>query len=342
MRLPNGYGSIVKLSGNRRNPYGVRITTGFTYDGKQQRKFIGYFPKRAEALAALAEYNERPYNLDARNFTFQDVWYQVCKTRYKNDNGRADNRSYNAAFKHCANWYSLNFFDIRTPDLQAMIDSLPTWAQKKALRIVLNKMYKLALENDWVYKNYASYIVMPPEPPSNMHNPFTPDELQIMFNRADEHLGIKMVLILCYSGMRPSELLNTEKENVHLEERYIIGGMKTTSGKNRYIPIAEKIFPFIKEFYNMAASNYLISPPGERAHMSYDRFNTNYLHPAMNILGFKHLGHDGRHTCATLLDNAGVNNIIKKKILGHSTKDITEKVYTHKTIDQLIEAINLI
>ena len=55
-----------------------------------------------------------------------------------------------------------------------------------------------------------------------------------------------------------------------------------------------------------------------------------------------HLPHDGRHTCATLLDNAGVNDTIKKKILGHSGKDVTQKVYTHKTIQQLLDAINLI
>ena len=29
MRLPNGYGGVVKLSGNRRRPYAARITTGW-------------------------------------------------------------------------------------------------------------------------------------------------------------------------------------------------------------------------------------------------------------------------------------------------------------------------
>lgn len=28
MKLPNGYGSVAKLTGNRRRPYMVRITTG--------------------------------------------------------------------------------------------------------------------------------------------------------------------------------------------------------------------------------------------------------------------------------------------------------------------------
>lgn len=34
MKLPNGYGSIVKLKGNRRKPYQVRITKGFTDERK--------------------------------------------------------------------------------------------------------------------------------------------------------------------------------------------------------------------------------------------------------------------------------------------------------------------
>ncbi len=37
MKLPNGYGSVTKLSGARRRPYMVRITTGYDYEGRQQR-----------------------------------------------------------------------------------------------------------------------------------------------------------------------------------------------------------------------------------------------------------------------------------------------------------------
>lgn len=37
MKLPNGYGSIAKLSGSRRKPFIVRITKGYDDNGKQQR-----------------------------------------------------------------------------------------------------------------------------------------------------------------------------------------------------------------------------------------------------------------------------------------------------------------
>ena len=47
-----------------------------------------------------------------------------------------------------------------------------------------------------------------------------------------------------------------------------------------------------------------------------------------------------RHTFATMLDNNDTNPKIKKLLLGHSSNDVTEKVYTHKTIEQLREAVD--
>ena len=50
----------------------------------------------------------------------------------------------------------------------------------------------------------------------------------------------------------------------------------------------------------------------------------------------------GRHTFASLMDTAGANKLCIKRIMGHASPDITDSVYTHKTIEQLIEAIDLI
>lgn len=41
MKLPNGYGSIIKLKGNRRKPYQVRITKGFTDERKTNLYVFG-------------------------------------------------------------------------------------------------------------------------------------------------------------------------------------------------------------------------------------------------------------------------------------------------------------
>lgn len=50
MRLPNGYGSITKLSGKRRKPYAVKVTKEWTDDGKQVQKYLGYYESRAKAI----------------------------------------------------------------------------------------------------------------------------------------------------------------------------------------------------------------------------------------------------------------------------------------------------
>lgn len=60
MKLPNGYGSVVKLKGKRRKPWAVRISyLEEQPDGtvKRKRKYLEYFVKQDSALAYLAEYN---------------------------------------------------------------------------------------------------------------------------------------------------------------------------------------------------------------------------------------------------------------------------------------------
>ena len=55
-----------------------------------------------------------------------------------------------------------------------------------------------------------------------------------------------------------------------------------------------------------------------------------------------HKPHDCRHTFASLMDAADANKLCIKRIMGHASPDITDSVYTHKTIDELIQAIDMI
>ena len=79
MNLPNGFGSVYKLSGKRRRPWVARKTTGWTFDednGKSYPiyQFVGYYATRAEALTALTEYNKDPYDLKSNVITFDEVY----------------------------------------------------------------------------------------------------------------------------------------------------------------------------------------------------------------------------------------------------------------------------
>ena len=74
MRNPNGYGSVVKLSGNRRNPFCVRKTKGWNEKGHPIYDVIGYFPTREAGMIALAEYNRNPYDVDKATITLSELF----------------------------------------------------------------------------------------------------------------------------------------------------------------------------------------------------------------------------------------------------------------------------
>ena len=57
MRRENGYGSVYKLSGNRRKPWIARVTIEYDEQtGKQTYETIGYFKTEVDAEFALNEY----------------------------------------------------------------------------------------------------------------------------------------------------------------------------------------------------------------------------------------------------------------------------------------------
>lgn len=340
MKLPNGYGSVYKLSGKRRKPWVARKTIGWKDNAQPIYEYLGYFEKRELALQALAAYNLDPYDLANHKLTFTEVYDLWVKQKYT-DNGKKVKNGYSAAYKACNELYEMIFTDIRTAHMQTALNEWQIgYASKKNMRILFGQLFDFAMQNDIVKKDYSEYITleMPEEEGEQKHKPFTSEELATLWENAADKAA-QIVLIYCYSGMRPTEFVKIKTADVFLTERYMIGGIKTKNSKNRAIPIAEKIYKFIESFYNPENEYLLTDYDGP---LNYDRINWRYWKPLMQKLDMDHLPHDGRHTCATLLDNAGANKTVIKKILGHAGHGMTEKVYTHKTIQQLVDAINLI
>ena len=63
----------------------------------------------------------------------------------------------------------------------------------------------------------------------------------------------------------------------------------------------------------------------------------------MNNLKLNHAPHDCRYTFGYLADKAGMNEICKKIIMGHSVQnkgDVTSNVYTEKTLQDLLVEVN--
>ena len=342
MRLPNGFGSVTKLSGNRRCPYMARVTTGWTDKGQPVRKVLGYYSSSPKAIKALSDYNENPYNLTAHNYTYAELYAEWTKDRYT-DKGEKIPNSYAAAFKRSENLHGMVFADIRKRHVQGEIDNCKLgFSTKKNIKILANLLSKYAIDQEIITTNYAALAELPAAEESRIHIPFSDTELALLWANTDD-IGCRLALIYCYTGFRPTELLKVRTENVHLADHVMYGGMKTAAGKNRAVPIADKILPFISDMYDTGNEYLVMDPYDGQPMLTYDRMREHaWERSEILTKHMNHLPHDGRHTCATLLDNVDTPKKIIQLILGHRAADITHRVYTHKTLQQLIDAINLI
>lgn len=335
MRLPNGYGTVYKLSGNRRKPWIARKTKGWSDDGKQEYETIGYYAKREDALKALADYNATPYDLNSNKLTFADVYVKWSARKFANIVAPA---GYSLAYKLSHSLHGLKFADIKTDDLQGIIDTCGKgYATRKVIKTLYNQMWDYGMERDIVGKNYAEYVDIGKNDKDSIRKPFTKKEIDKLWKLKDSP-KVDLVLIMIYSGWRPGELVTLKTEDIDLTEKTMRGGIKTAAGKNRIVPINEKILPLIEKRYD-PANEFLVT--GDRGTgISYSRF-LRMFDALMENLGMTHKPHDCRHTFATLMNNAEANKVSIKRIMGHAQADVTEG-YTHKDIKELRKAINLI
>ena len=340
MRLPNGYGTVYKLSGKRRNPYVARITTGWDNMGKQQYLTLGYYETKQDGLNALAEYHKEPSLFNARSLTLEDIynmWWKQKESTISNSTIIA----YNSAWKNCKELHKEPFSDIRLVHLQNCMDKLgDKYGAKVDLKALWSQIWDYAISNDLANRKYTSYLNLGKHVIKTQHRPFTYEEISKLWENLDRMEYIDVVLIFIYTGFRPTELLEITRDNVNLEEGYLKGGIKTKAGKDRIVPIHSKIRPLVKKWYNKG-SDYLITN-SQNKKMLYRNWKDEKFGKIMEQLEMKHLPHDTRHTFATLGDDANMNKLCIKRIMGHASKDITDKVYTHKDIEQLKNEIEKI
>lgn len=348
MKLPNGFGSVYKLSGKRRNPYIARKTTGWKLDSdgmkaKQQYITIGYYPTKQAALAALVNYNENPYDIQVNNITFTEVYNRWSAVHFVKIVPSAC-RTWVSAYNHSAPLHDMRFRDIRTNHLEETINHASVGdSTKQRMKSLYNMLYKYALKYEIVEKDYAALCdSVKRGKPQIIRTPYTPEEVRKLWENIDFPF-VDMVLIGIYSGWRPQELAVLKIADIDLDSCTMFGGLKTDAGRNRCVPIHPAIIELVRLNYEKAVqmkSNFLFNDPDgqQGTHLTYDKYRGRF-NKINKKLGMSHRPHDTRHTFITYAKESGVDEYILKLIVGHSIEDITEKVYTHRTMQQLTDEI---
>lgn len=315
MKLPNGYGSVYKLSGKRRKPWVARKTTGYDDRGYPIYDYLGYYSTRAEALSRLAE---APQSHSAP--TLEEIY-----TSYLERVVSRRKASYRRIVESRWNNYLKRFGKKRISEVdlkftQSLIDGIYSETQKPHVNGLIHSLLAEAVKNGCLpagSENVTKYVEIG-EHKAKQKQVYTEEEIEELWNHTDD-LYVRIVLFLIYSGMRISEFCSMESHDGQFVE---VTESKTKAGV-RTVPIHDRIYPYLDEMCSIA-----ITP---------QTFRNNYK---KHLPGRVLTAHECRHTFITRLVEMGTDSRLVKTIVGHAGGNVTDDVYTHLRKEALLEAVN--
>lgn len=368
-RRPNGLGTVVTLSGRRRKPFCAKVTLDERnpVNGEKKRLVIGTFETYQEALNALSLYSLTKNNtiskkeameIDPEVYqkvqekmskkvpTFLDIYYILDKDDFSLLSPHTQNNMH-GAIKHLKKLHYLKIDQINLKMIQDVFDEDGSnHGTQVHMKTICTKVFRYAVVNQYISRDddYTSYIRVAKYEESDMHRPYTINEILALKKAGTPEAHIMLIFI--YTGVRINEMLNINRDNIHIDEKcdddgterlisYMITGSKTKAGKNRIVPIHDDIKQYVID--------ELLKPEKRLVDVSYPNFtNRTVLIKVNKLLDTHHTMHDTRKTFATLCQMNNLNVYIRKKVLGHRMNDITFDVYTNESKNRLWTEINKI
>jgi integrase/recombinase XerD len=167
-------------------------------------------------------------------------------------------------------------------------------------------------------------------------------ELELIASKEANHTLVLLYRFAFYSGMRLSEIINLEYDDVKVKEKLIYVKNKDTfttkSKRERVIPISKSLKRILK------AVN---SKDGIVFNNNGKQFNPDYVSKSFKKcvrtagLNDKIHFHSMRHSFSSYLVQNGANMIAVQKILGHASIKTTQ-IYLHLRTEDLVKAIKLL
>lgn len=359
-RLPNGFGRITEIKGNLRHPWRASVTNGTDYLGRYTAKTVGYYSTYNDAYTALVEYHANPYDLDT-NMNLSQL-YEKWTDKYFENVTDAYKRSIQSAWLYCSSISHMNVSDVRSRHIRGCMENgyrieyrgknkgkkiYPSASTKERIKSMFNMMFDFALKFELVEQNYArtfdvdKSIMLQIQKDKKHHIAFSKDEMNILWSHQDDPY-VDWILIQCYMGWRPQELAILRLDEINLDNWTMCAGMKTDAGKQRIVPVHDKIRHLVQRNYDFAlsiGSEFLLNDTTSmkyRSNMTYDKYAHRFTKVMKQLhLNPEHRPHDPRKTFITKAKGYNMDEYALKRMIGHNIADITESVYTERSVKWL-------
>lgn len=289
----------------------------------------------------------------------------------------------NSRFKNC------QVVDIKPEDVSQFISERykcnPNTGKKMSRALLSNiidvgsRIFEFGIDNDYAYKNpfKNKKRLLPKNAPHKSREPI--NDIQKQYVLSTEHRAQTISIIMLFCGLRQGEALALEWDDIDLlnkklavtkslerisSNRYEVTP-HTKNGKDRYIPIPDKIVDFLRPKKEDSLFNFVCPKTDGKIQTlsSYDQMWNSYqneinyrcycdkqkklnmpIKSKFSPTGIpqtiqRFTAHQLRHTYCTMLYFAGVDVLTASKLMGHSSVEITLRIYTH--LDEKYKSYNI-
>jgi len=326
---------------------------------------IGHYESAQLAKDALDDYRKNPTT--KLNITLKELYDEWCPMAIRGKSKQVE-YSYNAAWEKIHLLENEKFKELRTAQFQQIIDDLQTERPKldkagkqiikdsipqttgplslptlHSVKVLVKMLYKYAMQNDIVNKNYAEYILLPKKS-SGVKDCFNDLELKKIENAVGTVPFADCILFMCYTGLRITEFLTLNKFSVHEKNGVcaLYGGIKTDAGKNKVVPVHHKIKAILDEWLAKDGQTIFCRPNGKQYLSKY--FREKCFYPAIEKIGIarKLTPHATRRTFATLMSTANVREEDFIAMMGHAEYSVDIESYIFQSAEKLSKSIEKI
>lgn len=322
----NGEGSVVKY----KDGYRAIIVTGWRDKTHPIKHTKSGFSTVREAREYINSFNKNelvntssPYTISKALSLFMDNGLTKLSS--------SKQTHYRTVAKRISSINELEMSSLTVARLQELVKGY-TYYPARDIKSLLSHLYKIAIADGVCTVNLSQYIVLP-RLEEEETVPFTAEQVARMWEDYEEHPTTGIALLMCGTGLMPSEVAKIREDNIDWQNQVITGvGSKTNRRKAAAVVVPNRLMPVLRALITSGKRGGLLP-------YKMDTYRKDFKQMVERIgADPRCTPYSCRHTFATLLSTKIPAQVLAK--LMRNDIRVTQKYYLHEDNNALLSEVN--
>jgi len=323
------------------------------------KKTKGGFKRREDALAYCEQLKEKKKDAPELSMTLRQI-FEEWEPKYSKRIDPSTAAGYKAAYNYYESLHDRQIRTITAAELQACMDACQRGKRThQNMKVVAGLLWKYAKDKH-IVTQVESENLFTGKGKSKKRDALTDIEVEKIRQAIGSYRYAEYIYCLCYLGYRPGEMLELRKDQVieHKGRLFMVEGKKTDAGRNRTVPVHQKIEMIIRDrlmvpgtdlifpqyTFAKASKKRPVAPFAGFKQMSDNYFRENSFKPICAALGIAEgkVPYAARHTFSNKLKTAVGDDRDKAALIGHSDYTFTQTKYQTTNEEELLAVVDSI